>query len=542
MAPSGEWRRTEGAVASNVLMFWEGQNIVYRPDVSKDDPYDEFQHFQGRVNAVVDVPFSHGTLAVSSKMADAFSENHLAALKEMASYLSDGFKRLDDLGALETRNRELEIEVADRRLREKQSLAIGPVRQAVWDMTGTSDITALLTALRASLGLLEIRFNACGLNLLNDSIDPTSWQVYNLDKEEQWARPVVGARISVILEFWRRSEPIYRRDLAHDDPFDERECLAGTYGDIRSVLDVPFSHGTLALNSSEPDAFGEWQIAGLTELAAVLAEGFRRRDDLQALEHRNQQLEDEIERGERRERLQVARYRVREQVWQMAQASDIDRVLTAIAEALKAMDVVFDFCGVNVLEDGSAGSSLATIYVTRWDGAWSRREDVLDSPPVLDIWRSEKPSYRADLTVDDPYGEAASFKTMRAIVDVPFSLGTLALSSATPNAFSEQDIDVLQNMARLLSEGFQRMADLQSLYGAMAEAKEAATAAEWRAQFVAHVMVCLTLSYRQPQVSRSRRELVSGWRSASSLPDCSEVRSKCGTGHTVEPSFASISL
>ena len=187
MAPSGEWRRTEGAVASNVLMFWEGQNIVYRPDVSKDDPYDEFQHFQGRVNAVVDVPFSHGTLAVSSKMADAFSENHLAALKEMASYLSDGFKRLDDLGALETRNRELEIEVADRRLREKQSLAIGPVRQAVWDMTGTSDITALLTALRASLGLLEIRFNACGLNLLNDSIDPTSWQVYNLDKEEQWA-------------------------------------------------------------------------------------------------------------------------------------------------------------------------------------------------------------------------------------------------------------------------------------------------------------------------------------------------------------------
>jgi signal transduction histidine kinase len=107
MAPSGEWRRNQGAVAENVVAFWKGGDIVYRRDVTKDDPYDEHQHFQGRITSVIDVPFSHGTLAVSSHVAEAFSDDDLVVLGEMASHLSDGFRRLDDLRALEERNEEL---------------------------------------------------------------------------------------------------------------------------------------------------------------------------------------------------------------------------------------------------------------------------------------------------------------------------------------------------------------------------------------------------------------------------------------------------
>ena len=58
---------------------------------------------------------------------------------------------------------------------------------------------------------------------------------------------------------------------------------------------------------------------------------------------------------------------------------------------------------------------------------------------------------------------------MRAVVDVPFSHGTLAVSSSRPDAFSAEDIAVLQELAAVLSEGFRRMADLGELTEARAQ-------------------------------------------------------------------------
>jgi hypothetical protein len=46
-----------------------------------------------------------------------------------------------------------------------------------------------------------------------------------------------------------------------------------------------FSHGTLALNHTEPNAFSPEQVELLMELAETLEEGFRRMDDLQELGH-----------------------------------------------------------------------------------------------------------------------------------------------------------------------------------------------------------------------------------------------------------------
>jgi hypothetical protein len=49
---------------------------------------------------------------------------------------------------------------------------------------------------------------------------------------------------------WRERRPFYRRDLAAADGYDEQTHLQDSYGGgIRSVLDVPFAHGTLAINS-----------------------------------------------------------------------------------------------------------------------------------------------------------------------------------------------------------------------------------------------------------------------------------------------------
>jgi signal transduction histidine kinase len=59
---------------------------------------------------------------------------------------------------------------------------------------------------------------------------------------------------------------------------------------IRSVLDVPFASGTLALNSLVPGAFSQQTIAVAQELAAVLAEGCRRVESLRDLAETRSQL------------------------------------------------------------------------------------------------------------------------------------------------------------------------------------------------------------------------------------------------------------
>ena len=389
-------------------------------------------------------------------------------------------------------NKRLEEEMAERARRELRLLVLSRVREEVWHMNSPEDLDRVLTSLRGGLEMLGIPFLHCGINVVVDTGEAILVRSHGMVTAGGWSTEDVSDQESVVVDIWREGVPEYRGDLDANDPYDERQRLsAGYQSPIRSVLDVPFSQGTLAVNSGKKDAFSPWHMEIMVELAGVLTEGFRRRDDLQDLERRNEQLLEEIDRREQRERLQAALHRVREQVWKMTQPSDIERLLTAVAEALKSMDIVFSQCGVNLLDDGAVERPHRTTYVRRWDGEWLRREFVDESPVVVDIWRSGTPSYRPDVTVDDPYGEAHDYKVRRSILDVPFSSGTLALSSTEPNAFSEQDIEVLQDIAGLLSEGFQRMDDLQALYRAMAEAEQAAEAAEQanraKSQFLANM-------------------------------------------------------
>jgi len=86
-----------------------------------------------------------------------------------------------------------------------------------------------------------------------------------------------------------------------------------------------------------------------------------------------------------------------------------------------------------------------------------------DGGPLVRFWKGQKPVYRPDLDSEDLYGEKPGLPAMRSVVDVPFSHGTLAASSPRPNAFSGEDLRILQDMARILSEGFRRLEDLQAL-------------------------------------------------------------------------------
>jgi signal transduction histidine kinase len=77
------------------------------------------------------------------------------------------------------------------------------------------------------------------------------------------------------------------------------------------VLDIPFSSGTLAVNSLEPDPFSAQDIQILRTVAEVLSEGFGRMRDLHKLEERNQELEQQVAERERMEQRMVNLERLR---------------------------------------------------------------------------------------------------------------------------------------------------------------------------------------------------------------------------------------
>ncbi|MDP6037064.1 MAG: ATP-binding protein, partial [Candidatus Latescibacteria bacterium] len=179
--------------------------------------------------------------------------------------------------------------------------ALYPVRDAVWDIVSSQDVERLLAAVWGCLVELGIPFERCGVNVVDTRTDPPTVQVRSLGQEGKWIH--LGPEFQgnqAILKFWRDQQVVYRRDLAQEDLYgvlDEHRDLG--LNPVRSIVDIPFSNGTMAVNSLEPRAFTEQHIADLQAVADVLSEGFRRLDDLQNLEYSNQalrQAHDELEK------------------------------------------------------------------------------------------------------------------------------------------------------------------------------------------------------------------------------------------------------
>ncbi|MFT5373481.1 MAG: PAS domain S-box-containing protein, partial [Candidatus Latescibacterota bacterium] len=156
---------------------------------------------------------------------------------------------------------------------------------------------------------------------------------------------------------------------------------------------------------------------------------------------------------------------VREEVWKMGGSGDYDHLLVAIHAGLQALEIPFENCGINVVEHKGLSDVMRSRTLTR-DGGWLTSDTVKAGDLINEWWRHGEVVYRPDLEVEDRFGERGYMQTrarIRAVVDVPFSHGTLAICSTTPNAFSTGNIGLLSDLANVLSEGFRRIGDLRSL-------------------------------------------------------------------------------
>ena len=186
----------------------------------------------------------------------------------------------------------------------------------------------------------------------------------------------------------------------------------------------------------------------------------------------NQRLQSELAERQLRESRSQALQKVRDSVWRMESPEDLPTVLANVREGLEVLAVPFEKCGINVVSEPGDQLALKYYNITRdkevREGTWEVKIDSPDAAIVDEIWRADAPVYRPDLDTEDPLGELEVFKgiavrKVRSILDVPFVSGTIAVNSSQPNAFSDRDISVLQEMAEVLSEGFHRLQDLRNL-------------------------------------------------------------------------------
>ena len=189
----------------------------------------------------------------------------------------------------------LREDVSDRVRVMQCSRVLSRIREEIWSMQKSRDLEKILVTVRDGLKHMGVPFNDCGVNLVDKKADSPSVQFHGMTEEGQWLQGGTDRGADIVSRFWQGQAIVYRRDLDKEDLYGEAANIEQVFEHrVRSVIDVPFSQGTLAVNSLEPEAFSHRDIEILQEFARVLSEGFSRKLDLQILECRNRELEREI--------------------------------------------------------------------------------------------------------------------------------------------------------------------------------------------------------------------------------------------------------
>ena len=170
-------------------------------------------------------------------------------------------------------------------------VAIDKIRASVYEMRDNIDLQRILISFHEALRDIGLNFEGCSIQIVDEEKETFGilwWALYQgqykyhlLNSERENVIEGVLLKNSAVYDAWRNQRPIYRRDLDKEDPYNERMVIRESYSkEIRSILDVPFFYGTMAINSLQPNAFSEQDIETLEMFAPVLSEGYTRYIDI----------------------------------------------------------------------------------------------------------------------------------------------------------------------------------------------------------------------------------------------------------------------
>lgn len=232
--------------------------------------------------------------------------------------------------------------------------ALRRIQEETLQMREADDIDEVLAVTKECMEQLGIPFQGCSINTIAESPEGLPGATYHMmTREGGFIKSTGQSARRMIAESHRSGEPAYRRDLDAEDVYGERQWLPDEYGPVRSILDVPFSHGTLAVNSLEPNAFSGRDVADLGALAEAISLAYTRYLDFGKLEEQNRKLEVE----------QILE-RVRGQALGMLQSEDLTAVAATIFGELRALDLAVWRCGFGIYNDQCEPPELASWFTT----------------------------------------------------------------------------------------------------------------------------------------------------------------------------------
>ena len=234
---------------------------------------------------------------------------------------------------------------------------ITSVQNAVGQMQQTDDILSVLNRMRDMLVEMDIDYCMLGVNVI-DPGESVITQRYWVERSnpKQWHLHVterVRVANDCVVDFWRSGDVAYRRDLVAEDRYDERFWAQSLNPPIRSIIDIPFVFGTLAISSCQAEAFSDDHIVVLQILAGALAAGFQRLRDLELLSQRNEELEREIAERQRSE----AEIRANAAMFEKWKRSNFIGIIqsSASGDIIDANDTLLNMLGYS-REDLAAGT------------------------------------------------------------------------------------------------------------------------------------------------------------------------------------------
>lgn|GEM_PF-1046788 len=222
---------------------------------------------------------------------------------------------------------------------------------------------------------------------------------------------------------------------------------------VFSTLDVVSDRSLLVFMSEDKDAFTKPQIQFMEEINQVLAVGLARLEDMEAARARN--------------RSQAGLLEIGRAIQEMAYAEDLESLVRMLYDRLQEYGL--NFVGVQIYRIVDEVAQSIVSYHRLPNGDFSIRRGI--NPGVTSDWKNNKIIHRPNTDHDlqglpegyvDRMYSAFNIR-VRSMLNVPYSRGELVLRSDEPDAFSEEDIQFVEQIADMLSIAITRVEDLEQL-------------------------------------------------------------------------------